>query len=130
MEREKYRILIADDEEAILFSYRRLFRGARVDVDTCTHIEDAFELLQSNDYQAIMTDLRFGDSEDLGGLDLLKYLRAHSPTIPVILTTGYGNDEIKEKVMAMGVAAYYDKPVSVEKVLACLTDLGIPADAT
>lgn len=125
-----HRILIIDDEEAILFSYRMLFRGPLVTVDTCTSVEEALELLQFNDYRAVITDLRFGDSEDQGGLELLQHLREHRPTTPVILATGYGNDEIKENVLALGVAAYFDKPVPVTEILACLTDLGIPAGET
>jgi DNA-binding NtrC family response regulator len=130
MGHKMHRILIIDDEEAILFSYRMLFRGPLVKVDTCTSVEEALELVQVNDYHAVITDLRFGDSEDQGGLELLQYLREHRPATPVILATGYGNDEIKEKVLTLGVTAYFDKPVSVEEILACLNDLGIPAGET
>lgn len=127
MEQTMHRILIVDDEEAILFSYRMLFRGDRVEVATCTNVEDAIELLQSHDYEAVVTDLRFGDSENQGGLDLLHHLREHRATTPVILATGYGNDQIKEKVLSLGVYAYFDKPVQIHEILACLQDLGIPA---
>lgn len=126
MAQNLYRILIVDDEEALLFSYRMLFRGPQIQVDTCTNIEKAFELVQAEDYHAIVTDLRFGDSENQGGLELLEYLRRNQPGIPVILATGYGNDEIKEKVLALDVAAYYDKPVAVTEILARLNGLGIP----
>lgn len=122
-----HRILVADDEEAILFSYQKLFRSTLVEVDTCASVEKAFELIQAHHYGAIITDLRFAYSEDQGGIELLRHLHNYQPATPVILMTGYGNDEIKEKALALGVAAYFDKPVPVPVILACLHELGIPA---
>jgi CheY-like chemotaxis protein len=124
------RILVVDDEEAILFSYQKLFRGALVDVDTCRDVEAAFELVKARHYDAIVTDLQFAHSDDQGGLELLRYLRRHRAAIPVILMTGYGNDEVQEKVRALGVAAYFDKPVPVSAILASLKELGIPVGAS
>lgn len=128
MDRKIHRILIADDEEANLFSYQRLLRGPRILVDTSATPETAVVLIRANNYSAIITDLRFSPCEEDEGLEILRQARKYKPGIPVILMTGYGNDEIKEKALDLGAADYLDKPVPVSTLFACLKALGIPVD--
>lgn len=127
MDQETRRILIADDEEAILFSYKRLLRGARVEVDTCANPETAIALIKANNYSAVITDFRLSPSEDQEGLEILRQVRKHRPETPVILMTSYGNDEVKEKALALGAADYLDKPVPLSTLFALFKELGIPA---
>lgn len=120
------RILLADDEEAILFAYRKFLQGAWVELDTCMNIESALELLEANSYEAVITDLRFSHSEDQGGLDILQYVRQYKPATSVILITAYGSDEIKQKVLSLGARFYMEKPFPPSTLCAKLHKLGIP----
>ena len=121
------RILIVDDEDALLFSYRKLLRGAAVKVDDCMTQEEAIALIRDNSYDAIITDFRLSHSEGIEGLEILKYVKIHKPATPVIFMTGYGNDAIKDKAFALGACGYFDKPVQISKIITLLRKMGIHA---
>ena len=121
------RVLVVDDEDALLFSYRRLLRGATVKVDDCTTLEESIALIRDNIYDAIITDFRLSHSEGNEGLEILKYVKMHKPVTPVIVMTGYGNDAIKDEVLALGAYCYFDKPVQISKIITVLRELGIHA---
>jgi len=129
MESEKTkRILVIDDEDVILFSYRKIYQGQHLTVDVCKTPEDAIELIRTNYYDAIISDVRFSDSESAEGLDILRYVNEHCPSIPVILMTGYGSAEIRDRAVELGVAYYFDKPVAISMIDYTLKSLGIIQD--
>ena len=119
------RILIVDDEEAILFSYKRLLQGRFLNVDTCGEIEAALEMIRMVDYDVVITDLRLSDSEGREGSDILRYAKQHKPLLPVIIVTGYGNDDISDEVYALGAYRYLDKPVAISALIDVLSSLDI-----
>jgi DNA-binding NtrC family response regulator len=138
MDRETQRILIADDEEAVLFSYQRLLKGRWIEVDTCANLETAIAMIKAcanletaiamikaNNYSAVVSDIRFSPWEDAEGLEVLRQVRKHRPATPVILMTAFGNDEVREKALALGVAAFLDKPVLAATLFARLKEQGI-----
>jgi DNA-binding response OmpR family regulator len=119
------RILIVDDEEAVLFSYKKLLQGPYTKVDICADIESAFTMLRDNDYSAVVTDLRLASSEGEEGLEILRYVRSRKPDTPVLVLTGYGSDEIKKQVLAAGNTYYFSKPLSVSELNETLKHLGL-----
>lgn len=121
------RILIVDDEDAILFSYRKLLQGAVVKVDDCVNVEEAIALINENSYNAIITDLRLSHSEGNEGLEILQYAKAHRPETPVILLTGYGSNDVKDKALALGACGYFNKPVQIATIITLLKEMGIHA---
>jgi len=123
----RYRILVVDDEDAILFSYKKLLQGTIVDVNGCASIEEAFTLIKTKRFSAIITDLRLSHSESNEGLEILQYIKGHELTTPVIVLTGYGSDEIKDKALALGAYGYLDKPVNITEIVKILKEIGIPA---
>jgi len=125
----KKNILIVDDDEATLFSYHRLLRGPLSDVDVCSNLEDALNMLDKKEFNVVITDLRLSHSEETEGLDLLRYLKIHKPSFPVILTTGYGNNEIKEEAYALGAWSYLEKPVPIYMLISILKDIGINVES-
>ena len=123
----KQRILIVDDEEAIVFSYKKLLRSGCVEVDGCMCLEEAIALIKNNRYSAVITDFRLSHSESSEGLEILQCIRKYNLATPVIFFTGYGSDEIKDQVLALGACGYFDKPVHVAEIVKALRAMGVPA---
>lgn len=121
------RILFVEDEDSIVFSYRKLLRGAVVKVDDCMTLDEAIALIRDNSYSAIITDLRLSHSEGNEGLEILKYVKIHKPGTPVILLTGYSSNEMKDTAIALGASGYFNKPVPVSAIISLLREMGIPA---
>jgi DNA-binding NtrC family response regulator len=106
------RILIVDDEVVILLAFQQLLAVDGRQIDTAETIEEAERLLDKNHYDVVIADLRLTGILGEEGLEILQYVREKSPGTRMILVTGYGSPEIKEKAYELGAAFYFEKPVS------------------
>ncbi len=71
----------------------------------------------------ILTDLRM----PAGGLDYIARLRAFAPGVPTVLITSFGDPQTKSKALAMGVEAYFNKPVRIGELKGAIQRLLGPA---
>ncbi len=60
----------------------------------------------------ILTDLRM----PAGGLDYIVRLRTFAPGVPMVVMTSFGDPRTKADVLAIGVEAYFDKPVRLNEL--------------
>ena len=60
----------------------------------------------------ILTDLRM----PAGGLDYIARLRTFAPGVPLVLITSFGDHQTKADALALGVEAYFDKPVRLNEL--------------
>jgi DNA-binding NtrC family response regulator len=122
---EQRKILVADDEDVILFSYKKLYSHNSVRVDVCKTADAAYEMIRDTTYDVVISDVRFSDSDCTQGLDILAYIKERSPMTKVIIMTGYGSAELKERAMSLGAYCYLDKPVEISRVDQILSTLGL-----
>ncbi len=117
------KVLIVDDEPAILFAYRKLIEREGMIVDDCDSYDAALEFIRANRYFAVIADMRLVGSENNDGLEILRFIRREYPDTKVILSTGYGNSEIEQTVLALGATYYFEKPVMPAVILEVLHTL-------
>jgi len=100
-------ILYVDDEAALL-EIAKLFleTTGQLSVDTCTSPVKAKEILTSHRYDAIVSDYQM---PVMDGIEFLKYIRAHHGSIPFILFTGKGREEIVIQALDNGADFYLQK---------------------
>jgi CheY-like chemotaxis protein len=60
----------------------------------------------------ILTDLRM----PAGGLDYIARLRTVAPDVPLVLITSFGDSKTKADALALGVEAYFDKPIRISEL--------------
>jgi len=111
------RVLIVDDEAAILFAYRRLLEKDGLEVDTCSTYEDAARLLNGGPYLVVIVDIRLVGTGNEDGLEVLKYARQRQPQAKVILVTGYGCHDMEATTRELGASYYFEKPVEPSVLL-------------
>ena len=105
-----HRILIVDDEEAILAPISRYFRGLGCWVETAQEPEEAIALLRHRSYDLVILDLRltrFGSSD---GLDVLRDLRERVQPTSVIVLSAQVSVEVEEEAIRLGANAVLRKP--------------------
>ena len=78
-------ILVVDDEPQILAIVERFARQAGFEVETSANAVAALSDLSKLDPDVVLVDLQM---PDIGGLDVLKAIRAADPECQVILMTG------------------------------------------
>jgi CheY-like chemotaxis protein len=69
--------------------------------------DEALRLVLDTRPTLILTDLRM----PAGGLDYIARLRTFAPGVPIVLLTSFGDSQTKAAALAIGVEAYFDKPV-------------------
>ncbi|MDD3136369.1 MAG: response regulator, partial [Methanoregula sp.] len=100
-------ILYVDDESALL-DIAKLFleRTGEYHVDTATSVLQALDLLRKNTYEAIISDYQMPDTD---GIAFLKILRKDYPSLPFIIFTGKGREEIAVEAFENGADFYLQK---------------------
>ena len=69
--------------------------------------------LQSENYDAVFTDLRM---PGMNGLEVAERIKARQPWTPVVIVTGYGSRTSEERARAAGVSDFLHKPLSPEMI--------------
>lgn len=108
------RILVVDDETAILRALERNLRGHGFQVETATTAATALEACERWHPDAVILDLGLADGD---GFDVIRALRARSST-PVIVLSVRGADRDKVAALDLGADDYLTKPFSVDELLA------------
>lgn len=121
----RHRLLIVDDEEAILFAHARMLTTTGTSVDTADNLDSALQLLDENTYDAVIVDLRLSGAERMEGFDVIKAAKARRPDTRVVVTTAYANDSVRERIFAEHADYCMEKPVSPRDVRGILHSLGV-----
>ncbi|MFN2636080.1 MAG: response regulator transcription factor [Gemmatimonadaceae bacterium] len=109
------RILVVDDDRAILNLVARVLRDEAYAVDLASSGEQARTLALVNDYDGIVLDLQLGDRH---GFEILQELRHHGRRTPVLLYSGRSDTESIVRGLDAGADDYVVKPVSNEELRA------------
>lgn len=110
------RVLLVDDESAVLFAYRKYLKRIGCEVDTADSKKVARRLLESIKYEYAILDIRLSDMFGEEGIELMKYARCLQPGIKLIMITAYGSQEVRDKALDNGADAYLEKPVSIHHI--------------
>jgi len=104
---EKIRVLHVDnDAEFLAVATHCLEEQGPFQVDTASSAKEALEKLHTADYDAVVADYQMPEKS---GLELLKELRQKGITVPFILFTCKGKEEIVIEALNSGVEQYLDK---------------------
>ena len=112
------KLLIVEDEAAILSALASFFSCLGFEVDTAGEQAAAEALLASRSYSAVLADLRLGGSDSTEGLDIVSFVRQHCPETKVIVLTAYGSPEIEQEARRRGVHAFLHKPLPLATIAA------------
>lgn len=116
--REGARILLVDDDERIRDSMKLFFEDHGSVFTAVGSSELALEELQRHSFDVIFVDYKL---PGMNGLDLLKRIRQTHPESAKILVTAYSSEALSIQAQDEGAVAFIRKPLSAEKIEACLT---------
>jgi signal transduction histidine kinase/CheY-like chemotaxis protein len=108
--RETPLILVVDDDPGILDLVQEILSPS-YQVITASSVKEAEKLLQDQSCDLVLTDMVM---PEVGGMELLKYLRLHHFDIPVIVFTGYANFQDAVNAVKLGAFDYLTKPIQIE----------------
>jgi len=116
---EKKRILVIDDDIAILKGFKLLLETKCYQISTAETGKDALELVRSNFYNLALIDIKL---PDMDGTILLAEFQQLVPEMKKIVVTGYSSRENAIESLNQGADGYLEKPVTPGRLLEFVGD--------
>jgi PAS domain S-box-containing protein len=113
-------ILCVDDEPDFLALTKVCLEreNEKFNICTTTSAENGIELLKSGNYDVILSDYKM---PGMNGIEFLQNLRRDGSTIPFIMFTGKGKEEVAMDALNNGANYYLQKCGDVERLCGTLT---------
>ncbi|MCB0361183.1 MAG: sigma-54-dependent Fis family transcriptional regulator, partial [Bdellovibrionales bacterium] len=119
-----FKLLVVDDDSGLRLSVRStLGSTGKFEVDEAFDGLNALEKVKAEHYNAVLLDV---DMPRLSGLETLKTIKEHDPSIIVIIMTAYATIDDAVTAVRDGAYDYVSKPVNSE-VLVEMVDKAIKA---
>jgi two-component system, NtrC family, response regulator PilR len=109
----KPRILVVDDEADIRELLDMTLARMGLVCDCAASVAEARRYLCTNEYRLCLTDMRMPDGD---GLELVRYVEAQYPRLPVAVITAHGSTENAVAALKAGAFDYLSKPVSLAQL--------------
>src|SRR4029077_6171778 len=110
----KAHLLLVDDDPNTLASLSRAFRLAGHEATVCDNAGRALELLRTESFDLILSDVVMPGKS---GLELLEDLKKTGVKTPIVLISGQANIEMAVRATKLGALDFLEKPLSTDKLL-------------
>jgi len=118
-------VLIVDDDEALLFAFRKIFRAEQIKIDSAASVHEAVSLIDKNDYALVISDLFFDETHPQGGLEVIGYTKERRPDCTTAIWTAYTSPEMDERIGALSPNYHLKKPVPSERIRVIMDEIGL-----
>jgi len=119
---EKMKILVIDDEPVVCSSCKRALGEEGYEVETVLGGRDAIEILESREFDLVITDLKM---PSISGMDILEHVKKKRPDVQVVMITGYSTIDTAVESIKKGAFDYISKPFTPEELLSVVRDASI-----
>jgi len=106
-------VLVIDDENLMREYVQEALVRAGHEVKAAGGGRDGMELLDKNVFDVVVTDLKMAP---LGGIDVLRHVRANCPGTPCIIMTAYATVETAVEALREGAYDYIMKPFTPDEL--------------
>jgi signal transduction histidine kinase len=103
---EQLKILMIEDVPPFSHLVRRLLAPSKMSLDAATCLEDGLHKAEGQLYDAVLLDLGLPDST---GLQTYATFKSRFPNIPVIILTGFDDENMAVEAVKMGAQEYLIK---------------------
>lgn len=115
IDKENFRILVVDDEDAMRTILSSLLKKHGFDVVQAEGLQSSQQLLKHQTFDLVVTDHNMPNGN---GVDVLQAVRESDRSLPVIFLTAYATADLAIDVMKRGAFDFITKPFIPEAVLA------------
>lgn len=113
------RVLLVDDETSYVETLAKRLTVRRFDVLTALSADEALEVLERNEVDVAVIDVRMPGTD---GIEATRQLLARHPAVEVILLTGHASLEASQEGLSIGAFDYLLKPVSIDDLVYKIED--------
>ena len=102
------RIVVVDDEVPILDSLHKIFGREGFSVRVTDNGDEALDMVRASEVDLVLADIMM---PKFNGIELLRAIKAVSPTVEVVMMTAFGNVENAVECMRHGAYDFISKPL-------------------
>lgn len=120
--RKSFRVLVADDEAAILDALKLLLRSEGFEVETVRSPAVVLESIALREYDVLLLDLNYARDTTSGreGIDLLGAIHEMDSQVPIIVMTAWATINIAVEAVRRGARDFVQKPWDDERLVSTL----------
>src|ERR1035438_2514467 len=107
-------LLIVDDDANTLASVARAFRMAGHEATVCDSATRALELVKTQRFDLIFSDVVMPGKD---GISFLEDLKALGSSTPAVMISGQASVEMAVRATRLGAVDFLEKPLSTDKLL-------------
>jgi len=115
--KERYTILVVDDEKVIRDGCSLILKPEGYRVATAENGQQALDILSQEPVHVVLCDLKM---PVMGALEVLEKMGFQYPEIPVIIITGHGTVDDAVECMKKGAYDFVTKPFRLEHLTLCV----------
>lgn len=120
-------ILIVEDSPTQLAQMQMLLENEGFEVFTAVDGQEGAAVFEEKRPRVVVTDLQM---PKMNGLELTAAIRKLAPTVPVILTTGTGSEQIAAEALLKGATSYVPKSAMHSALVQTIHQVLVVSDAT
>lgn len=109
------RLLLVEDERALSHALVNMFEKEKIEVAACYDGSEGLEYALSGAFDIILLDVLM---PKMNGFDVLKEIRKHKITTPVLMLTALSGESDKVKGLDLGADDYLAKPFGFQELMA------------
>ncbi len=109
------KVLVVDDEVEFASALAERLNLRNYDTKTASNALEALSSIHKDRPDVVLLDLRI---PGMDGIEILRTIKQHDPTIEVIMLTGHGDKESVEEGMKGGIFEYIMKPIDIGELTA------------
>ena len=118
----KYRILVIDDEPIVGISCKRILSSEKnYEIAFESEARRGLKEALTGNYDLILLDIVM---PDMGGMEILKRIRAEGISSEIVIITGYATIQTAVEAIKQGAADYVSKPFTPDEVKIIIEDSG------
>jgi len=111
------RVLFVDDEEELVSAVVERLQLRGIEAQGATAGADALGLIEREAFDVVVADVKM---PGLGGLEVVRQVKALHPGLQVILLSGHGSHADAEEGRRLGAFDYVEKPIDIEILIGIL----------
>jgi len=105
------KVLLVDDEREFVQTLSERLITCDIGAEVCYDAESALELINEEEPEVMILDLRM---PGVDGFSVLKKVKETRPNVEIIILTAHGSRHEEERCMQLGAFAFLQKPVDIE----------------
>ena len=109
-------ILLIEDEDSIRRVLKKVLQedNQSYKFTEATDGQEGISTVKKQDFDLILCDIKMPKKD---GIEVLDFIRNHTPKTPIVMISGHGNMETAVKAMRMGAFDYISKPPDLNHLL-------------